>query len=71
VSGSPNGVRRLVRLYRDAYSGLPRDLWLLSLFLFVNRSGSMVLPLAWAALALSRALATSPNGDGAAGGRAP
>lgn len=29
--------------YRDAYSGLPRNAWLLSLVQFVNRSGSMVL----------------------------
>jgi predicted MFS family arabinose efflux permease len=30
--------------YRAAYSGLPREVWLLSLVLFVNRSGTMVMP---------------------------
>jgi MFS family permease len=36
--------RPIVRLYRDAYSGLPRDLWLLAAVTLVNRAGSMVLP---------------------------
>lgn len=30
--------------YLDAYSGLPRDVWLLSGTLFINRCGTMVLP---------------------------
>ncbi len=30
-------------LYRAAYSGLPREVWLLSIILLVNRSGAMVL----------------------------
>jgi predicted MFS family arabinose efflux permease len=30
--------------YRTAYAGLPREVWLLSLVLFVNRSGTMVIP---------------------------
>lgn len=34
---------RILHAYRDAYSGLPRELWLLSLTMFVNRAGSMVL----------------------------
>jgi predicted MFS family arabinose efflux permease len=29
--------------YRAAYAGLPRDIWLLSFALFVNRSGAMVM----------------------------
>lgn len=33
-----------LRRYRSAYAGLPRDVWLLSLVLFVNRSGTMVIP---------------------------
>jgi predicted MFS family arabinose efflux permease len=37
-------VRTAIRRYRDAYSGLPREVWLLALVMFVNRSGSMVLP---------------------------
>jgi MFS family permease len=35
--------RKLYDLYRGAYSGLPRNAWLLSLVQFINRSGSMVL----------------------------
>lgn len=34
----------IVGLYRAAFSGLPRDIWLLSLFALVNRAGTMVLP---------------------------
>lgn len=36
-------LRRAATFYREAYSGLPRNAWLLSLVQFVNRSGSMVL----------------------------
>ncbi len=36
-------LRRIFTTYREAYSGLPRKAWLLSLVQFVNRSGSMVL----------------------------
>jgi predicted MFS family arabinose efflux permease len=36
-------LRRTFSFYREAYSGLPRNAWLLSLVQFVNRSGSMVL----------------------------
>jgi predicted MFS family arabinose efflux permease len=35
--------RRILAVYREAYAGLPRNAWLLSLVQFVNRSGSMVL----------------------------
>lgn len=37
-------IRTIARAYRSAYAGLPRELWLLSLVLTVNRAGSMVLP---------------------------
>ncbi|MBC7743916.1 MAG: MFS transporter [Flavobacterium sp.] len=33
-----------IRLYKDAYSGLSKESWYLSLVMFVNRSGTMVLP---------------------------
>ena len=33
-----------VQLYRAAYSGIPRPVWWLSLVIFVNRSGTMVIP---------------------------
>lgn len=36
-------LRKIIFLYRDAYAGLPRNAWLLSLVQFINRSGSMVL----------------------------
>lgn len=35
---------RLISLYRQAYSGLPRAVWLLAGLIFVNRCGTMVLP---------------------------
>lgn len=34
----------LLRSYRDAFSGLPRQVWVLASVLFVNRIGMMVLP---------------------------
>lgn len=34
----------LVRVYRDAFEGLPRDAWWLALVAFINRAGLMVLP---------------------------
>ena len=34
----------LIRSYRDAFSGLPRQVWILASVLFVNRIGMMVLP---------------------------
>jgi len=37
-------VRRLASAYRAAFSGLPREVWLLALGAFVNRAGTMVLP---------------------------
>ena len=36
-------MTNVLNLYRDAFHGLPRPVWLLSLVLLVNRSGSMVL----------------------------
>ncbi len=36
-------IRAASQRYLDAYRGLPRDVWLLALVLFVNRSGAMVL----------------------------
>jgi predicted MFS family arabinose efflux permease len=34
----------ILALYRNAYSGLSRSTWLLSLVMLINRSGTMVLP---------------------------
>jgi MFS family permease len=33
-----------LQLYRNAYQGLPRSIWWLSLVIFVNRAGTMVIP---------------------------
>jgi predicted MFS family arabinose efflux permease len=33
-----------LQLYRNAYSGLSRPIWWLSLVIFINRSGTMVIP---------------------------
>ena len=37
-------LTRTVSLYKNAYSGLSRSTWLLSLVMLVNRSGTMVIP---------------------------
>ena len=37
-------IRAVARTYREAFAGLPRDVWLLCLVMLVNRSGTMVLP---------------------------
>jgi MFS family permease len=37
-------LRTLADSYLDAYRGLPREVWLLSLVLLINRCGTMVLP---------------------------
>ena len=36
-------IRKVLTTYKNAYAGLPRNAWLLSLVQFINRSGSMVL----------------------------
>lgn len=37
-------IRRIAGLYREAFSGLPREIWLLAIILLINRCGTMVLP---------------------------
>ena len=37
-------IRSSLSLYRNAYSGLSKPVWWLSLVMFVNRSGTMVIP---------------------------
>ncbi len=34
----------MLTLYRNAYGGIPRPIWLLALVMLVNRSGTMVIP---------------------------
>ena len=38
----PNAPNAIIDLYRKAFSGLPRRVWLISLVMLVNRSGAMV-----------------------------
>src|ERR1700742_113835 len=40
----PHMISRTISLYQNAYSGLSRDTWLLSLVMLINRSGTMVIP---------------------------
>ena len=37
-------VRNVFRLYHRVYAGIPREVWMLSVALFINRFGTMVLP---------------------------
>lgn len=37
-------LNRIIQLYKKSFQGLSRDIWLLSLVMLINRSGSMVLP---------------------------
>ncbi len=37
-------MRKIYRNYIDNFSGLSREIWLLSLVTFINRAGAMVLP---------------------------
>ncbi|NRB53217.1 MAG: MFS transporter [Saprospiraceae bacterium] len=36
--------QQTLQLYKNSFSGLSRDIWLLALVLFVNRAGAMVIP---------------------------
>ncbi len=37
-------VHSIIQAYRSAYCGLPREVWMIAAALFINRSGTMVLP---------------------------
>ncbi|MCU0470653.1 MAG: MFS transporter [Arcicella sp.] len=37
-------LTKSIQLYKNAYAGLPKSIWLLSIVMFINRSGTMVLP---------------------------
>jgi len=34
----------IIKIYRDAFSGLNRDIWLITTVMFVNRLGTLILP---------------------------
>ena len=37
-------LNRTITIYKESFSGLSKDIWLLSFVMFINRSGSMVMP---------------------------
>lgn len=37
-------IARTYHIYKNAFSGLSRDIWILSIITFINRSGTMVIP---------------------------
>ncbi|SFB72084.1 Predicted arabinose efflux permease, MFS family [Flexibacter flexilis DSM 6793] len=37
-------MKSIYTLYKNAFSGLPRNIWLLAFIMLINRSGTMVLP---------------------------
>ena len=51
-----------LRFYREAFSGLPRAVWLVAAVSFVHRSGTMVLP--FLTLYLTSQQQLSPRGAG-------
>ncbi|MCI0568279.1 MAG: MFS transporter, partial [Acidobacteria bacterium] len=55
-------IGRIAASYRQAFSGLPRAVWLLSAVTFVNRSGTMVVP--FLVLYLTKAMGYSAAGAG-------
>ncbi|MEJ2083001.1 MAG: MFS transporter, partial [Acidobacteriota bacterium] len=55
-------IQRVFRLYRSAFTGLPRDIWVIALVSFVNRSGTMVLPFLALYLTLMKGFTASEAG---------
>jgi predicted MFS family arabinose efflux permease len=55
-------IRTIARTYRAAYSGLPRECWLLFCTLLVNRAGGMVLPFVTLYLTQARGLSVAAAG---------
>ena len=56
-------LHRIVRVYRDAFTGLPRDVWLLAFVAMVNRTGTMVLPFITLYLTLERGFSVKEAGQ--------
>lgn len=56
-------LRKIAATYREAFSGLPRAVWLLSLASLVNRSGTMVLPFLALFLTQERGFTTAQAGQ--------
>ena len=55
-------LQRIAFLYREAYRGLPRDVWLLAAVAFIIRSGTMVLPFLALYLTAERGLSAGRAG---------
>lgn len=55
-------VNALLRVYREAFSGLSKDLWILGITALVNRSGTMVLPFMSLYLTAERGLSVGAAG---------
>lgn len=55
-------LRAIARTYREAFSGLPRPVWLLAVATVVNRSGTMVLPFLVLFLTQERGFSTTEAG---------
>ncbi|MFT5478245.1 MAG: putative MFS family arabinose efflux permease [Planctomycetota bacterium] len=56
-------MSRLFSVYRAAFQGLPREVWILSIVLFINRCGSMVLPFLVLYLTSQRGFTPSEAGE--------
>lgn len=56
-------LRSVASAYRDAFSGLPRPVWLISVATLVNRSGTMVLPFLALFLTSERGFTTTETGQ--------
>ncbi len=55
-------IRHVIRVYRAAFAGLPRDVWILATVALVNRAGSMVLPFITLYLTQERGLSIARAG---------
>lgn len=56
-------LRTVAAAYRDAFAGLPRPVWLISVATLVNRSGTMVLPFLALFLTSERGFSTTEAGQ--------
>lgn len=54
--------QQTLQLYKNSFSGLSRDIWLLSLVMFVNRAGAMVIPFMTVFLTTQRSFSLTQAG---------
>lgn len=55
-------LQAVFKRYREAYSGLPREVWWMALALFINRCGTMVMPFLTLYLRQERGMSESSAG---------